>query len=74
MIKIQFLVHLSGAKRVMKERESEGGDRRGGTKKSRGDRVIEGKEVRGDYPIKYYFPQGVKYLLSSKGVRTVRDS
>ena len=64
MIRAKVLYHLPGAGESKKERskgavgrgESEGDVRR---VMSRVDvRVIEGKKVRGDDPIEYFFPTG----------------
>ena len=64
MIRIQVLKHLPKARES--ERGGSKGDVRGGgtsratMEKSRYVRVIEGEEVRGDGPIKYFLPTGVE--------------
>ena len=63
MIKTHFLQYLPVAGKG--ERERSKGNVRGGVtakgamEKSRYVRVIEGKKVRGDDPIKYFLPTGV---------------
>ena len=63
MIRTQVLKHLPGAGKD--ERGGSKGNFRGGAtvkeamEKGRYVRVIEGEEVRGDDPVKYFLPMGV---------------
>ena len=62
MVRTQVLKHLPGARKS--KREGSEGDVRGGAtargamEKGGCVRVIEGEEVRGDDPVKYFFPTG----------------
>ena len=63
MVRNKVLKHLPGA-RKSKSRRTKGDVRRGATarggmEKSGCVRVIEGEEVRGDDPVKYFLPAGV---------------
>ena len=63
MVRAQVLKHPPGAGKG-KRRGSKGDARRGATargamEKGRCVRIIEGEEVKGDDPVKYFLPTGV---------------
>ena len=63
MVTTQVLKHLPGA-RKSKRRRSKGDVRRGATARGAMEKgacvkVIEGEEVRGDDPVKYFLPAEV---------------
>ena len=70
MVRTQVLKHLPGARKG-KRRGSKGDVRGGATargtmKKGGCVRVIEGEEVRGNDPVKYFLPMGSEITLESQ--------
>ena len=79
MVRTQVLKHLPGA-RKSKSRRSKGDVKKGATargamEKSGCVRIIEGKEVRRDDPVKYFLPVGVRSTsLVPEGVMAIEVS
>ena len=65
MVRTQVLKHLPGAGKG-KRRESKGDVIRGAMEKGGCVRVIEGKEVRRDDPVKYFLPARSEVPLESQ--------